>query len=236
MKGTHRLLFYCRCATCGQVDKQACLFSRRSFSNANPATPTRLRFTLISKDGEIPDTRERPPYRHHEHRGPFHSHRRPRTEAGFAFFELYPDYDLLRRYHYATGFPIDNLIEELKKLNRRIDDRHYEVGITFFLHQRLEGFGMVEQWDTGWSAARRRGERLRALGTELAVGDATAPDTLGPAVRGCSGIFSALGAGPGGFGGRRVPGQPQPALGGALGGGRAFRVQLGPHGGPPPGP
>ncbi len=42
-----------------------------------------------------------------------------------------------------------------------------------------------------------KGDRLRSLGTELAVGDATAPDTLGPAVRGCSGIFSALGAGPG---------------------------------------
>ncbi len=42
-----------------------------------------------------------------------------------------------------------------------------------------------------------KGERLRALGAELAVGDATAPDTLEPAVRGCSGVFSALGAGPG---------------------------------------
>ena len=43
----------------------------------------------------------------------------------------------------------------------------------------------------------QKGERLSALGAELAVGDATAPDTLGPAVRGCSGVFSALGAGPG---------------------------------------
>ena len=42
-----------------------------------------------------------------------------------------------------------------------------------------------------------KGERLRSLGAEVVVGDATAPDTLGPAVRGCSGIFSALGAGPG---------------------------------------
>ena len=42
-----------------------------------------------------------------------------------------------------------------------------------------------------------KGERLSALGAELVVGDATAPDTLGPAVRGCSGVFSALGAGPG---------------------------------------
>ncbi len=42
-----------------------------------------------------------------------------------------------------------------------------------------------------------KGNRLRSLGAELIVGDATAPDTLEPAVRGCSGIFSALGAGPG---------------------------------------
>ena len=33
---------------------------------------------------------------------------------------------------------MEGLIEELRKLNRRIDDRHYEVGITFFLHQHLE--------------------------------------------------------------------------------------------------
>lgn len=42
-----------------------------------------------------------------------------------------------------------------------------------------------------------KGSRLRSLGAEVTVGDATAPDTLGSAVRGCSGIFSALGAGPG---------------------------------------
>ena len=42
-----------------------------------------------------------------------------------------------------------------------------------------------------------KGNRLRSLGAELIVGDATAPDALELAVRGCSGIFSALGAGPG---------------------------------------
>src|SRR5829696_5293104 len=42
-----------------------------------------------------------------------------------------------------------------------------------------------------------KGARLRSLGAETVVGDATAPDTLGPAVRGCSGVFSALAAGPG---------------------------------------
>src|SRR5215213_9851921 len=42
-----------------------------------------------------------------------------------------------------------------------------------------------------------KGTRLRALGAELVVGDATTPDTLGSAVEGCSGIFSVLAAGPG---------------------------------------
>jgi uncharacterized protein YbjT (DUF2867 family) len=42
-----------------------------------------------------------------------------------------------------------------------------------------------------------RGARLRSLGAEVAVGDATAPETLGPAVQGYSGIFSVLAAGPG---------------------------------------
>jgi uncharacterized protein YbjT (DUF2867 family) len=42
-----------------------------------------------------------------------------------------------------------------------------------------------------------KGERLSAIGAELTVGDATAPDTLKAAVRGCSSIFSALASGPG---------------------------------------
>jgi len=42
-----------------------------------------------------------------------------------------------------------------------------------------------------------KGERLRDMGAELVVGNATAPDTLEDAVRGCSSIFSALAAGPG---------------------------------------
>src|SRR3712207_2457073 len=42
-----------------------------------------------------------------------------------------------------------------------------------------------------------KGERSRKLGAEVAVGDVTQPRGLGPAVQGCSGVFSALGAGPG---------------------------------------
>jgi uncharacterized protein YbjT (DUF2867 family) len=42
-----------------------------------------------------------------------------------------------------------------------------------------------------------KGERLRSLGAEPVVGDVTKPDTLAPAVEGCSGIYSVLAAGPG---------------------------------------
>ena len=37
-----------------------------------------------------------------------------------------------------------------------------------------------------------RGESLRALGAEVALGDVTRPQTLAPALEGCAGVFSAL--------------------------------------------
>lgn len=57
----------------------------------------------------------------------------------FAFIALYPNYDLLSRYHqtHQTDFPIAKLITVLKNLNRTIGNRHYEVGVTFFLRQNL---------------------------------------------------------------------------------------------------
>ncbi len=56
----------------------------------------------------------------------------------FAFLALYLDerlYDVLREYHRrrGTGFDVEPLIQVLKRLNRQIDNRHYAVGITFFL-------------------------------------------------------------------------------------------------------
>jgi uncharacterized protein YbjT (DUF2867 family) len=67
---------------------------------------------------------------------------------------------------------------------------------------RVGGAAVEQLLEAGFEvrALVRRAERgaaLRALGAEIGVGDATAPETLGPAVRGCDGIFSALGAGPG---------------------------------------
>jgi MoxR-like ATPase len=57
----------------------------------------------------------------------------------FAFLALKPDYELLRRYHQRrqTGFPVENLIKILTRLNQHIGDPHYEVGVTFFLYDKL---------------------------------------------------------------------------------------------------
>src|SRR5215204_4970825 len=67
---------------------------------------------------------------------------------------------------------------------------------------RVGGAAVERFLETGFEVralVRRpeKGIRLRALGAELVVGDVTAPDTLGSAVEGCSGIFSVLAAGPG---------------------------------------
>lgn len=55
----------------------------------------------------------------------------------FAFLGLFPDFDILRRYHADNGFNADGLIQLLHELNRQINDRHYEVGISYFLREDL---------------------------------------------------------------------------------------------------
>jgi len=57
----------------------------------------------------------------------------------FAFIELCPNYEVLRRYHEKkeTGFQVDGLIETLKRLNEAIANKHYELGISFFLTENL---------------------------------------------------------------------------------------------------
>ncbi|MCT7966186.1 AAA family ATPase [Laspinema sp. D1] len=53
----------------------------------------------------------------------------------FAFIELRPNYEILRRYHEreATDFPVDGLIATLQRVNQVIDDPDYELGISFFM-------------------------------------------------------------------------------------------------------
>ncbi|WP_413174026.1 McrB family protein [Anabaena azotica] len=55
----------------------------------------------------------------------------------FAFIELRPNYDVLIKYHFNTGFAVMDLIDVLKRLNHAIDDKNYEIGISFFLTSNL---------------------------------------------------------------------------------------------------
>ena len=57
----------------------------------------------------------------------------------FAFIPLYPNYELLQNYHHRekTGFIVDKLIGILKNINRTINNKHYELGISFFLTKTL---------------------------------------------------------------------------------------------------
>ncbi len=57
----------------------------------------------------------------------------------FAFLALYPQFDVLRKYHqhHDPGYPVEKLIQVLHRLNNAIYDRHYHVGITYFLRPRL---------------------------------------------------------------------------------------------------
>ncbi len=57
----------------------------------------------------------------------------------FAFIEIRPNYDVLRNYHERrnTGFAVDGLIQVLQKLNFAIADKNYELGISFFLTEKL---------------------------------------------------------------------------------------------------
>ncbi len=55
----------------------------------------------------------------------------------FAFFPLFPSYQVLKCYHKKSAFPVDQLIELLVRLNEEIQDPHYQIGISFFLHKDL---------------------------------------------------------------------------------------------------
>ena len=57
----------------------------------------------------------------------------------FAFIPIYPNYEVLRQYHQReeTGFIVDKLIGILEDVNRAINNKHYELGISFFLTKTL---------------------------------------------------------------------------------------------------
>lgn len=57
----------------------------------------------------------------------------------FAFIELRPDYNILRKWHEReeTGFDVEPLITQIEKVNESIGDRHYHLGISYFLDAEL---------------------------------------------------------------------------------------------------
>ena len=57
----------------------------------------------------------------------------------FAFIPVYPNYEVLRQYHHReeTGFPVDKLTSTLEDVNQAINNKHYELGISFFLTKTL---------------------------------------------------------------------------------------------------
>jgi 5-methylcytosine-specific restriction protein B len=57
----------------------------------------------------------------------------------FAFLALYPNYDILRKFHERekTGFNVEGLISVLKDLNQHIGDHNYFIGPSYFLRTDL---------------------------------------------------------------------------------------------------
>ena len=51
----------------------------------------------------------------------------------FSFIYLAPDYDVLRSHLRRLGLAADSLVKALQAVNAAIDDRNYEIGISFFL-------------------------------------------------------------------------------------------------------
>jgi 5-methylcytosine-specific restriction protein B len=57
----------------------------------------------------------------------------------FAFLELRPNHEVLCKYLavHVPDFPREKLVNVLTQLNTRIGDRHYEVGISYFMTKEL---------------------------------------------------------------------------------------------------
>jgi 5-methylcytosine-specific restriction protein B len=67
----------------------------------------------------------------------------------FAFIPVEPNLEVLRQYHQRekTGFPVNKLISILKRLNKdEIKNKHYELGISFFLTNPLNENIIKDIW------------------------------------------------------------------------------------------
>lgn len=56
----------------------------------------------------------------------------------FAFIELQPEYEILKKYQYSNDIDISNLITLLKDVNERINDKNFHLGISFFMVDNLK--------------------------------------------------------------------------------------------------
>jgi 5-methylcytosine-specific restriction protein B len=56
----------------------------------------------------------------------------------FSFLQLQPKFDILRKFHESNGFDCEGLIQMLSQVNRQIGDKHYEIGISFFMIKALD--------------------------------------------------------------------------------------------------
>ncbi len=64
----------------------------------------------------------------------------------FAFLQLRPDYDLLKRYQENYEFNAEGLVTILQQINATIQDPHFELGITYFLREEL-GKELKDIWE-----------------------------------------------------------------------------------------
>jgi 5-methylcytosine-specific restriction protein B len=56
----------------------------------------------------------------------------------FAFLPLYPDMEILRKFHADTGHAVESLIQLIEEVNQEINDPQYAIGTSFFLDQDLK--------------------------------------------------------------------------------------------------
>jgi hypothetical protein len=57
----------------------------------------------------------------------------------FSFIPLSPRYEVIESFHEGSDFNPSELIKVLKSVNALINDKHYHIGISFFLREDLRG-------------------------------------------------------------------------------------------------
>jgi 5-methylcytosine-specific restriction protein B len=55
----------------------------------------------------------------------------------FAFFELFPEYEVLKTYQLQHGFNSNGLVRALQDINIKINDKNFHLGISFFMVDEL---------------------------------------------------------------------------------------------------